>query len=88
MKIFLARLARNGGSAGCWLPSAAGSIESMVNRIGADVPGMPKLLRWISPVIPLVAGRWGDQPFLARAVTIVGLADKDSLKKMLDKHVA
>ena len=31
-------------------------FQEMVNRIGADVPGMPRLLRWISPVIPLAAG--------------------------------
>jgi P-aminobenzoate N-oxygenase AurF len=31
-------------------------FQEMVNRIGADVPGMPRLLRWISPLIPLVAG--------------------------------
>jgi hypothetical protein len=28
----------------------------MVNHIGVDVPGMPRFLRWISPVIPLAAG--------------------------------
>ncbi|MDY6871231.1 MAG: diiron oxygenase [Actinomycetota bacterium] len=31
-------------------------FQEMVNRIGADVPGMPRLLRWLSPFIPLVAG--------------------------------
>lgn len=31
-------------------------FQEMVNRIGADVPGMPRLLKWIQPVIPLVAG--------------------------------
>ena len=31
-------------------------FQEMVNRIGADVPGMPKLLKWVQPVIPLVAG--------------------------------
>jgi hypothetical protein len=31
-------------------------FQEMVNRMGVDVPGMPKLLRWISPLIPLVAG--------------------------------
>ncbi|MFV0496175.1 AurF N-oxygenase family protein [Mycobacterium sp.] len=31
-------------------------FQEMVNRIGADVPGMPRRLRWISPLIPLVAG--------------------------------
>jgi hypothetical protein len=30
-------------------------FQEMVNHIGADVPGMPRILRWISPVIPLVA---------------------------------
>ena len=31
-------------------------FQEMVNRIGADVPGMPRLLRWIQPAIPLAAG--------------------------------
>ena len=31
-------------------------FQEMVNRIGVDVPGMPRLLKWIQPVIPLVAG--------------------------------
>ena len=31
-------------------------FQEMVNRIGADVPGMPRMLKWIQPVIPLVAG--------------------------------
>lgn len=31
-------------------------FQEMVNHIGADVPGMPRLLRWLSPFIPLIAG--------------------------------
>jgi hypothetical protein len=31
-------------------------FQEMVNRIGVDVPGMPRWLRWISPAIPLYAG--------------------------------
>ncbi|MDT5071696.1 MAG: hypothetical protein QOH82_1016 [Mycobacterium sp.] len=31
-------------------------FQEMVNRIGADVPGMPRLLKWVQPFIPLVAG--------------------------------
>lgn len=31
-------------------------FQEMVNRIGTDVPGMPRLLKWLSPLIPLVAG--------------------------------
>jgi hypothetical protein len=31
-------------------------FQEMVNRIGVDVPGMPRLLRWLSPLIPLVPG--------------------------------
>lgn len=31
-------------------------FQEMVNRIGADVPGMPRLLRWLSPLVPLFAG--------------------------------
>ena len=31
-------------------------FQEMVNRIGADVPGMPRMLKWVQPVIPLAAG--------------------------------
>jgi hypothetical protein len=31
-------------------------FQEMVNRIGVDVPGMPRLLKWVQPTIPLVAG--------------------------------
>ncbi len=31
-------------------------FQEMVNRIGVDVSGMPRWLRWISPAIPLYAG--------------------------------
>jgi hypothetical protein len=31
-------------------------FQEMVNHIGADVPGMPRLLRWTSPFVPLLAG--------------------------------
>ena len=31
-------------------------FQEMVNRIGADVPGMPRMLKWLSQLIPLVAG--------------------------------
>jgi hypothetical protein len=31
-------------------------FQEMVNRIGIDVPGMPRWLRWISPALPLYAG--------------------------------
>jgi hypothetical protein len=31
-------------------------FQEMVNRIGADVPGMPRLLCWTSPFAPLLAG--------------------------------
>jgi len=31
-------------------------FQEMVNRIGVDVPGMPRLLRWLSPFISLVPG--------------------------------
>jgi hypothetical protein len=31
-------------------------FQEMVNRIGMDVPGMPRTLKWLSQLIPLVAG--------------------------------
>src|ERR1700727_1509870 len=31
-------------------------FQEMVNHIGRDVPGMPRLLKWIQPYIPLAAG--------------------------------
>jgi hypothetical protein len=31
-------------------------FQEMVNHIGADVPGMPRMLKWVQPFIPLVAG--------------------------------
>ena len=31
-------------------------FQEMVNHIGADVPGMPRMLKWLSQVIPLAAG--------------------------------
>jgi len=31
-------------------------FQEMVNRIGVDVPGMPRWLRWASPLLPLAAG--------------------------------
>ena len=31
-------------------------FQEMVNHIGADVPGMARYLRWLSPFVPLVAG--------------------------------
>ena len=40
-------------------------FQEMVNRIGADAPGMPRLLRWLSPLIPLV-GRTAADPVLLR----------------------
>ena len=31
-------------------------FQEMVNRIGIDVPGMPRMLKWLSQLIPLAAG--------------------------------
>jgi len=31
-------------------------FQEMVNRIGADVPGLPRYLRWVSVFLPLAAG--------------------------------
>ncbi|SKH50457.1 P-aminobenzoate N-oxygenase AurF [Mycobacteroides abscessus subsp. massiliense] len=30
-------------------------FQEMVNRLGVDVPGMPRLIRWLSPFIPLTS---------------------------------
>ncbi|BBZ43760.1 hypothetical protein MPRM_10410 [Mycobacterium parmense] len=31
-------------------------FQEMVNRVGADVPGLPRILQWVSPFLPLAAG--------------------------------
>jgi P-aminobenzoate N-oxygenase AurF len=31
-------------------------FQEMVNRVGADVPGLPRYLQWLSPFLPLAAG--------------------------------
>ena len=31
-------------------------FQEMVNHIGVDVPGMPRYMRWLSSLVPLVAG--------------------------------
>jgi hypothetical protein len=31
-------------------------FQEMVNRIGLDVPGMPRMLKWLSQLVPLAAG--------------------------------
>lgn len=31
-------------------------FQEMVNRMGVDVPGMPRILRWLSPFLPLLPG--------------------------------
>jgi hypothetical protein len=38
-------------------------FQELVNRIGVNVPGMPRWLRWISPAIPLYAGPLPDTFF-------------------------
>ncbi len=42
-------------------------FQEMVNRIGADVPGMPRLLQLASPFIPLVGRPAADPVLLRRA---------------------
>ncbi len=39
-------------------------FQEIVNRIGVDVPGMPRWLRVLSPVVPFYAGSAAERLFL------------------------
>lgn len=75
-------------------------FQQMVNHIGADVPGMPRLLKWVQPVIPLVAGPapipfWfgilaGEEPIdhLQKAILREGKDLHPIMEKVMAIHVA
>jgi hypothetical protein len=75
-------------------------FQEAVNRIGVDVPGMPRLLRWLSPLIPLVAGPLpvvfffgilaGEEPIdhTQKSVMREGSEEHPILERMMAIHVA
>ena len=75
-------------------------FQEMVNHIGADVPGMPRLLKWVQPVIPLVAGPlpipfWfgilaGEEPIdhTQKSVLREGKALHPIMERVMAIHVA
>lgn len=75
-------------------------FQEMVNRIGVDVPGMPRLLRWLSPIIPLAPGPLpipfffgvlaGEEPIdhTQKAVLREGRALHPIMEKVMAIHVA
>ena len=75
-------------------------FQEMVNRIGADVPGMPRLLKWVQPFIPLVAGPlpipfWfgilaGEEPIdhTQKSVLREGKALHPIMERVMAIHVA
>ena len=75
-------------------------FQEMVNRIGVDVPGMPRLLRWLSPLIPLVPGPLpipfffgvlaGEEPIdhTQKAVLREGKALHPIMERVMAIHVA
>lgn len=75
-------------------------FQEMVNRVGADVPGMPRRLRWISPLVPLVAGPLpvaffigvlaGEEPIdhTQKSVLREGKALHPIMERVMSIHVA
>lgn len=75
-------------------------FQEAVNRIGVDVPGMPRLLRWLSPIIPLAAGPLpivfffgilaGEEPIdhTQKNVLREGSNNHPILERMMAIHVA
>jgi len=75
-------------------------FQETVNRIGVDVPGMPPLLRWLSPLIPLAAGPLpipfffgvlaGEEPIdhTQKAVLREGKTLHPIMEKVMAIHVA
>lgn len=75
-------------------------FQELVNRVGADVPGMPRWLRWCSPIVPLYAGPLpncfffgvlaGEVPFdhMQTAVLREGRSTHPILANVISIHVA
>lgn len=75
-------------------------FQELVNRIGADVPGMPRLLRWLSHLIPMAAGPLpipfffgvlaGEEPIdhTQKAVLREGKSLPPALERVMAIHVA
>jgi hypothetical protein len=75
-------------------------FQEMVNHIGMDVPGMPRLLKWLSAFIPLVAGPLpilfffgvlaGEEPIdhTQKAVLREGKTLHPVMEKVMAIHVA
>jgi P-aminobenzoate N-oxygenase AurF len=75
-------------------------FQELVNRIGVDVAGMPRWLRWMSNLIPLAAGPWpnvfffgvlaGEQPIdhLQKSVLREGRSLHPAVEEVMAAHVA
>ncbi len=75
-------------------------FQELVNRIGADVPGMPRVLRWIAVLIPMAAGPLpipfffgvlaGEEPIdhTQKAVLREGKSLPPALERVMAIHVA
>jgi hypothetical protein len=75
-------------------------FQEMINRIGADVPGMPRYMRWISPFMPLVAGPLpnmffvdmiaGEEPFdhIQRNILREGQTPHPIIQAVMAIHIA
>ena len=75
-------------------------FQEMVNRIGVDVPGMPRTLKWLSQFIPLAAGPLpivfffgvlaGEEPIdhTQKRVLREGLALHPIMERVMAIHVA
>jgi P-aminobenzoate N-oxygenase AurF len=75
-------------------------LQEMVNRVGADVPGMPRILRLIAPLIPVAAGPFpvaffigvlaGEEPLdhTQKSVLREGKSLHPILERVMAIHVA
>jgi hypothetical protein len=71
-------------------------FQELVNRVGVNVPGVPRVLRWISPLLPLAAGVLSNAFFfgvLAGEIPIdqrhlTAMRDRASLPPIVEKVTA